>query len=377
MANETLTDRFRRFCRDLPDSEWIDDLDLAGQLEGVRRADAFFAARTIVTEVKTIQTDQEPRLNELLAPFMADRRWPVFAGQWELEHIAEHIPIPEAVLDSSVRILGRAAEGWLRDANDQIRDTKVSFGLGQAVGMLVLLNDEVPVWRADTIAVQIGYWLVQRRADGRPRFEQIAGVWIVDEAHYRVEGTRRLYPCVKIPNPLVPGHEDVMTFLSQIEAPWAAATGIANAGELQRVNLSELEDADDERPGSPLPIHKAWTAEYRGRPYLRPLAELRVLSMMALLLVELGNRVQIPSQLPPRYQRHVKHVASRLGVSLGCAGTSLSRLPSLDLLHSWFHGLEELSTRGINLRAIVAYLPDTLTGSEPNPASPESDPTDG
>lgn len=377
MRDENLTDRFRRFCRELPGGEWIDDLATSGQPDGVRRADAFFSGRAIVAEVKTIRTDQEPKLKELLAPLMADPRWPVFTGQWELERVASQIPIPEDVLDASVTILARAAEGWLRDANDQIKDTKDSFGLEHAVGMLVILNDAIPVWRADKIAVQLAYWLIQRRPDGSARFEQIAGVWIVDEAHYKVRGTRRLYPCLKIPNPTVPGSEDVITFLSQIEAPWAAAAGAANLGELQGVDLSALEDAEHEGPDSPLPIHKVWKAEYRARPYLRAATDNAVLSTMALLLVEIGNRVQNQGELPSRYEKHIKEVASRLGVRLGCAGTSLAARASLDLLHSWFDGLEELNMRGISLRALIACLPGDLTSAEPGSVPLEGDPNGG
>jgi hypothetical protein len=357
MDEETLTDRFRRFCRELPGAEWIDDLNSADEREGKHRADVFFADRMIVAEMKTITADQEPKLKALLAGLAADERWPVFVGQWPIGEIQKHIPIPEEVVTTSLKILGRAAENWVRGANRHIRDTKAYFTLPGAKGLLVILNDGVAMWSADTIAKAVGYELTKRKADGTPRFDQIAGVWIADEAHYLVRNRQRLYPNVEIPNPAVPGHDDVMSFLGQIREAWAACAGTCDAGEIQGVDLSNLENADGELADSPLPIHKAWTAEYRATPYLRAVAEASLLSMMALLLLELRNRLRVGGDLPPRYQRHISDVLAHLRGPVGHVGTSLSGVATAGLLRRWFHCLEETRQRGINLRALEAYLP--------------------
>jgi len=357
MQRETLTERFRRFCRELPGAEWVDDLDLTDGREGVRRADAFFSHREIVAEVKTIQTDQEPRLKSLLSELVADERWPLFVGQWPLDRVAHHIPIPADSQEASWKILERAAGNWVRGANRQIRDTKVAFGLNMAKGLLVILNDEVALWQADTIATAVGFALIRRKPDGSPWFDQIAGVWIVDEAHFLVQGTTRLYPNVEIPNPAVPGCEELMSFLGQIREPWSAFCGVPNAGELSGIDLSQLEDVEGERPDSPLPMHKVFVAEYRDNRYLRDLAEPALLGTMAVLFLELCNRLGAEGALPFRYRKHVEEVAFRLGVATGKTATSLSRVDSVHLLRTWFHGLQELGQRCVDLRAIAAYLP--------------------
>lgn len=69
---------FLRFASSLRGAEYIDDIPMTEEQALAEKADFFFNERSVVCEVKTLQTDTEPKIESVLEPYRGTKEWPVF-----------------------------------------------------------------------------------------------------------------------------------------------------------------------------------------------------------------------------------------------------------------------------------------------------------
>ncbi|HEX9884276.1 MAG TPA: hypothetical protein VGA79_09945, partial [Desulfobaccales bacterium] len=59
----SLNERFKAFISQLPLAEVIDDLDLPAEFNEKRRADFLIENRKAIIELKSLESDQEPKIH--------------------------------------------------------------------------------------------------------------------------------------------------------------------------------------------------------------------------------------------------------------------------------------------------------------------------
>jgi hypothetical protein len=149
---------------------------------------------------------------------------PIFYGEHGLEQILEYLPdkdkinaeIVDAVTDSIERAFGKA--------NGQIRDTKEIFGLPNAKGLLVILNDLIDL-TPDVIVYRIRKCMNKRTASQEIRFPHVAAALIIHTAHYmQVNPQCQGLPILAVPSGRT-GSNEVMEFLDDLIPKWSAFEG--------------------------------------------------------------------------------------------------------------------------------------------------------
>jgi len=150
-----LESHFFSFLRRLRDAEVIDDLQLTSSQRRGKRADVFFNSRLVIGEVKVLATDTSPKIAPILEPYENTPEWPIFYGQRPISKILEYLPDRERIQRAIYDAIAGSLEYLVRDANRQVRATKASFGLPEARGVLVVLNDTIDILDPNVMAHKI------------------------------------------------------------------------------------------------------------------------------------------------------------------------------------------------------------------------------
>jgi len=122
-----LESRFTAFLRAVPGAEPIDDLEERGSPS--KKADFFFDSRQVVCELKSLQVDAEYKIDRILEPHRNRPEFPLFLGRWDLAKVLKFLPDGDEIGESIYTDLTSIVEEKVKDANRQIRETKVQFGV--------------------------------------------------------------------------------------------------------------------------------------------------------------------------------------------------------------------------------------------------------
>jgi hypothetical protein len=141
----SLEGRFIDFAKRVVGSECLDDLPLTPEQRGAEIADFFFSDRQIVCEIKSLKKDTSAKVERILEPHHDRPEWPVFYSPWELSKVLRYLPDSEQITRQIFDAITTAIKELMRKANRQIRETKRTFGIPSAEGVLVILNDLVDV----------------------------------------------------------------------------------------------------------------------------------------------------------------------------------------------------------------------------------------
>jgi hypothetical protein len=326
---------FMKFIRTVPGAEIIDDLPLTPEQQKTKKADVFFDQRTIVAEVKLLATDTAPKVDPILAPYRDTEHWPVFYGQWPISKILAHLPdskklhrkIYDAVTTSIAKLVG--------DANRQIRQTKESFGLPNARGVLVVLNDTIDILKPDVIAYKISETLNKRTPTGAVRFPEILHTWVLSETHAApITPQLNGLLSVVLDHPLVHDDGSVEKFVSSLHPRWAAYNripffrGEVASGQIGDIPIQPLKEL--KREPQPVRRQDLWRMQYAANPYLRKLSDDELLAYGGKLTSDVGKGFLV--------------------------GSTVTREQNMVGMERWTHLLEEINFRGIDLRAMKPHL---------------------
>ena len=107
-------------------------------------------------------------------------------------------------------------------ANRQIRETKRTFDLPEAGGLLIIVNDAVDILAPDVVMYRIRRVLNKRTHDGKLRYQNVSAVMLIGGAHYtQLKTDLKGIPILSIPN-AVPEAAQVETFVGELNRKWAA-----------------------------------------------------------------------------------------------------------------------------------------------------------
>lgn len=329
-----LQPHFFNFARSVPGAEIIDDLDLTPEQRRAKKADVFFKARTVITEVKLLETDTAPKIDPIIAPYRDSDEWPMFYGSRPLSKVLEHLRDGKKLHRKIYHAITNSLENIVADANRQIRDTKASFGLPDARGLLVVLNDTIDILDPNVMGHRVAQALLKRTATGKPRFTEIGMAWLLCETHMvPVPGMRGGLLSVLVSNPTVPQDGKLEAFVDELQQRWAAFNRVPLLrAEVPSQNLNDvpLRPAKAKAEPDQMPHHESWRREYRANPYLRRLTKDELLAYGGKLTAEVGKGFLVGNKVPPEETR---------------AG-----------MEKWTHFLEEINFRGIDMRELKPHL---------------------
>jgi hypothetical protein len=120
----------------------------------------------IVVELKTLKVDPSPKIEATLSQHRDRTDFPIFYGQVELSEILQHLPDGDQINQRIYRNISRSIEDAVRSAETQISDTEEIFNLSKAVGLLVLLNENIDVLNPHAVVYRVSELLTRQRTDG-------------------------------------------------------------------------------------------------------------------------------------------------------------------------------------------------------------------
>lgn len=331
VSDKNLEGRFKVFLRDLEGAESIDDLELTPEQERANKGDYFFAGRTVIGELKALYEDTSSKVESILAPYRETPEWPVFFGEQDLNKILAHLPDGDKIRARVVGAITRLIEAVVEKANRQIRATKDTFGLPEAGGLLIILNDAVDVLSPDLIVYRVRRALNKRTPDGALRFPHVSAVLVIGAAHYtQMNPVLKGLPILLIPN-VVPEAARVEEFVRELNEKWAAFEGKPlipiESEDIPKLGFRRFSEEAKE-PRWPMKRHEYWSLLYRRRPYLRQLSEDELLEFGAKALEEVGARF-------------IK----------GAPKTPMEEMEPIMI--RWTHFLDEAHHRALDLRKLV------------------------
>ncbi len=227
--------------------------------------------------------------------------------------------IIHAITDSIERVVEKA--------NRQIRESKETFGLREANGVLVILNDVVDMLSPELVTYRVRRALSKSTTEGELRFPHVSAVMLIGGAHYtQITPTLKGIPTLLMPN-TVPGAGKVEEFVRALNSKWAAFEGkpLFNIDAETLPNLEFRKFSDDARePPRPLTRQDSWSIEYHLSPYLRPLSEEKFLECGERVFEELSSRMIKGAPKTPKEEM-------------------------LPLMMRWSHFLDEVKYRGLDM----------------------------
>lgn len=339
VSDKNLEARFKVFAKNMKGAECVDDLKLTVEQRDANKADYLFDNRNVIGELKALQTDASDKVEKILEPYRESPEWPLFYGEQELQKIIGHLPNREEINGKLVEAVTDSVETVIKKANRQIRETKRTFNLPGAGGLLIILNDLVEVISPDLIAYRVRQSLNKRLPGGELRFPNVSAVLVIGGAHYaQLNPNLKGIPILVIPNG-VPEAERVEQFVSTLIREWSAFDGqplvTLDAEKATALQFRKFSDDAKEQRG-PATVQDYWEWEYRRRPYLRGLSKED--------LLQFGRRVF--EEMTPNFLKGVPK-APREQVERQ--------------MMEFTHFLEEMRFRAIDMREFSAKL-DGLKG---------------
>lgn len=133
---KSLEQRFKEFLDTIAGVENIDNLNMTQQQKEAKKADYFAENRQLIIELKSLETDTEPKVEKILKPHRSRPEFPVFFGGWEVSKVLKHLPDGEEINKELHLAITSSLKDIYRKANKQIRTTKSTFSLPNSQGLL-------------------------------------------------------------------------------------------------------------------------------------------------------------------------------------------------------------------------------------------------
>lgn len=242
-ANATdmsLEQSFLDLLRALPGAESIDaDGMLPVEYRG-KRADFALFGRSLIVEVKSLQADPSHRVQTIVDEYRDRPGFPLFYGQLPLAQVVANMPSAwrEEIRRRVALDVTKAVAKALAQANRQIRESKIALNVQEAGGLLVLLNDEVPILSPNLLVYSIQRQLKIRRPDESYRFSALDWVMAILKSHeLQAEDGTWAHPILLLQGPPTDNSERIAAFADYIREQWAHVEG---ARQIESKGSAEL-----------------------------------------------------------------------------------------------------------------------------------------
>jgi len=214
-----LKDRFQSFIRTFDGCEDIDTLLKSNDPVGKNRADYLFRDRTIVVEQKSLEVDPIARPQNYAEKLMAEGRL-IAWGTVSTKTFSEDIQ-REFVLD-----LTRNLDSLVAKADKQTRDTRAIFSIPDAMGVLIILNENASMLDPKVIHYGLANVFQKKSADGSLRYPANGGVILIPEAHAIDTPHGRRIHLMRFNSPHGRAKERFLQFSDALFEAWARFNGL-------------------------------------------------------------------------------------------------------------------------------------------------------
>jgi hypothetical protein len=278
---------FLDFAASLRTAELIDGLQMTAAQKRAKKADIFFDGRAIICEMKSLRDDVSNKVERILEPHRERTDFPNFYNTWPVDAILEHLPDGDELHREMFNAISSGIADGVAEANRQIRETKRAFGLPEASGILVVLNESVSILDPRVIAHRAFQSLSKKTPEGSARYPDVGGVWVISRAHrVKINSNLEAVPAIILTNPLTGDHK-AAAFLARIQKDWAKFIGLPLT-ELPETAYSTVEYEPLEAEEETITLSELWRREYRAAPYLASLSDDEVIFYFARLSVEMS-----------------------------------------------------------------------------------------
>jgi hypothetical protein len=181
----TLKERFERFMSVLDGVENIDTLMKQCDLPGRKRADYLAFNRRVIIEQKSFEVDPDYKVQTFIDDPLRAREI-IDADQVSLvslAHIFTQLPDGDDLKKQLYQKLTKGIDDILAKADKQTRDTRKTFLIPEAVGIVMILNDNAQILEPDFVVVKAFDMLRKCLPTGELRYPNNPVVILISEAH--------------------------------------------------------------------------------------------------------------------------------------------------------------------------------------------------
>ncbi len=240
----TLKERFAQFMLSTPGVESIDEILRSYTVPGKQRADYLACDRNVVVEVKSIEKNPDYKIQRFLDDLASSNRLPG-GDHTTLGALLSGVPDGAALFSEIRERTTKVLDYIVGKADDQTGGTKDIFNLPNALGVVVVLNEDATLLFPDISTIKLFEMLRKKRPDGSIRYVHNQVIILISEAHV-IDGGEgaTIFPMSTLYSDEGNNIPFATTFAEGFNRLWAAYNG---AGYLES---SELWDKS--RPRDPI-----------------------------------------------------------------------------------------------------------------------------
>ena len=207
-------------------AESIDDLvrPRESELTGRKRADFLAWDRRVVIETKSLDVDPVEKIQHFLNELAQAGRLPK-SGDMTLEELLGDLPDGQALFDELRARVTKVLDDNIAKADDQTRDTKEIFSIPEAIGVVVILNENASLLYPDQSMLKI-FEVLRKLRDGELRHIHNHVVIYISEAHIADAGDgATIYDMATVYSDTGNATPFATTFAEDLNRRWAAFNG--------------------------------------------------------------------------------------------------------------------------------------------------------
>ncbi len=165
--------------RAIPHAESLDELILARGGSPPSCADFLLNSRRVIVEVKCLHDSREDVIRRTIEQFKRSPLWIPLPRDMDWPDVVRFQPHGTTLQRIITEQVTKHLEDIVRKAQRQIRSTRVVFGLPDAHGLLVVLNNAAPVIDAKVMVARFSALTCQRASGGALRYPAIEGTLLL------------------------------------------------------------------------------------------------------------------------------------------------------------------------------------------------------
>jgi hypothetical protein len=330
-VSNALERRFLGFLASVPGSESLDEVLAGPEFEGERRADFLLFGRKVILEVKSLEIDTSPKIEDVLSKHRSRDDFPHFYGEVELHKVLQHLPDGEEINAKVFMRITRSIEDAVRSAEEQIQNTARLLDLPDAVGVIALLNEGIDVFSPEVVSYRVSQLISRKTSSGEFR-SPIAYAWLLFEAHVAKAGpAKTTLPVIVVKGPKADSFDWFSELMAYLQMAWAQFNGRplfkSNDASLASLDIATASSQKTPEKGEKIPLHRIRALHYKANPYLRSFSDAEVL-------------------------RYGRKISQEMKAYFLVAGAKvMSSLEEKDtMMHRWADFLCEAEHRGLDLK---------------------------
>lgn len=187
----------------------------------LKRADFLFDNRTVICEIKALETDTAPKF----VAFLRQEGFDLPPGDYSVQALFATRPNGPELFAKATNLVATAVSDGLAEANKQIADTKKLLGIPAADGVVVILNGMVEVLGPQLVLKRLLERLEKLADDGTSYHASVTLILYFSEKHLRETAAGDAAVAFPIRNERVVPIHDLNALATQFAKGWANFNG--------------------------------------------------------------------------------------------------------------------------------------------------------